>query len=280
MKKIIGILAVLLLVPMVSANNETNTTNSTYIDIMMSPGSSQIINCSTNCSAEYNMTCSDAGQRCYINRTLAPNETYHFDQGACNVTVKCPAEAAFTGVVEFPGVVRIDKNNETFRVFYNVFDWKGNPYMNRTWDVGKLDVISIETDVSFVCPAEINTEINYQTCSKYFDQYLEIDDPLLMAMVTGQNKAIDELIECRSELSTKSELAEVRWGDIQRERTDKENYLVQIGNLTNQKNDLTTKMSKMELTMVPVMWMYVSILLFVILVGWIVIRVLGIEPGW
>jgi len=245
MKRIALLIPLLLVIPLIQAAD-----NATQASI--TPGESYFVNCTGN--ETYNITCLETHFRCYINKTLAPGELYQFDQGVCDITFNCSKQEEIgpEGVITFPSILAITRTNQTFGVNYTVWDYRGDVYKQRFWNITETDVIHTETDISFECPAEISVPINYETCQVYFEKWMRIDDPLLMQMATGQNLATQSLISCQADVVAKTELSKTWKANYDERHMEWEGCISDLNNQTSETNRLNIKMTGM----VPTAWMW------------------------
>jgi hypothetical protein len=259
-----------------ATDNTTNTTNETIINI------TQIdligrevfeINCSET-SYAYNVTCLEIYPICQIDRFLDSGEQYQFESGACDINFTCTEsiENETYGVVEFPAVLSMNKDNTSFVIDYTVLDHLGNPYLNRSWNLHEMDAMRMDVDVGFECPAEIFSEnVNFATCTKYLDRHLQTSDPLLLSMVTGTNKATEALVKCQSELNSKTELSDTWHANYNARHIEWEQCYMESNNKTDTIVTLQNKMTQLQSTTIPLNALYFVIIVVIVLSGLLLI---------
>jgi len=163
------------------------------------PGQNQTIDCNET-GGNHTVKCTVVDV-CKINRTLLPNETYSFHEGPCGIDFRCAGVADESlGYADFPMITRIENKDNATTVNLTIWDWVGNVFSEKSWSMDHEDRGYQEFSTAFRCPAEIKTEINLQTCSKFMNQILQTGDPLLYQLATGQTACMDEMIKCQGDL--------------------------------------------------------------------------------
>lgn len=92
--------------------------------------------------------------------------------------------------VEFASSVQPNKTqiNALF-----IHDYEGRTVQQRDWSFVPGETQEIRFKIPFFCPADLTPQINFQTCSQFFDEFINKDEPLLFTLATGTRQCQDEL---------------------------------------------------------------------------------------
>lgn len=198
-RKLLILLWILLLSALIVVFLALSSTLGVAYKVGIFPGQNVSIDCSVR-NDSVGVACSPSTV-CKINRTLVPDEDYAYNEGVCEVNFKCTGTSIDSvGQVKFPMTMFVENKDNSSFVSYYIEDWLGNPYKNKTWEFLHEDTIVQEYKTNFICPAEIKTDINIQTCSKYLNEILQTGDPLLYQLASGQTGCMNNLINVTSDL--------------------------------------------------------------------------------
>lgn len=166
--------------------------NTTYIDCN---NTNETFGVTCNECPDCNLTCPDYGV-CRINTSIYPGETYNYTEGVCELDIQCNATKQHIGLVYYPGIIEIKKTDDNITVDIDIRDYQNAPYQRNTYPSYYKDILNIQFPFNFSCPADLTTEVNLETCSKYLPQIWNRTDPIMATFSYAQSKCTDELTRC------------------------------------------------------------------------------------
>jgi hypothetical protein len=241
--------------PECAACNNTNTTQ--YIYINQSCGNS------TGCG------------QCSIHANLLPGQNTTLNMSPCDINVTCNG-AAYQNM-RYPTLINIRKQNDTFLVSLSVQNYKNESYIDWSVPVGVRDLVDQTHEFDFVCPQEVITETNMQTCSKYLEPLLNESSPLIWQLSTGQSECTKTLVNSLGNMSAQTQMANQwekdylqkynQWADCS-SQLEQCNYNLNDpvnGACMQRVNNITQDYQKYKLATVGNGWMYLAIITWILL---------------
>lgn len=290
----IVVLIIILMALITGVNGyEINANDTLLIQCMnCSVGAEEHINETISVTCLNNLTCENPeyNATCKINKSLLGGQMVVNTEGPCDINVSCQADkyGNFQDL-EYPTYITVLKNGDEFRINIEVMNFKNESIYNWTTNIREEDVVEQKSRYSYICPHEVITEVNMQTCSEYLDPILGEQNPLIFALATGQNECTQQLIECNSEIEAERKVYldwKDKFEDEQNLRVMYEEDLEECefdlnnpvnGSCAKQVREVTDEYRDYKLATVPFQYFYATWIMALFIIIWVLYQVFSGE---
>lgn len=270
---ILTILFAALLASVAAADNQTNAT---ITNIERYAPFNEFLQCQSNAS-HYNVTglINITQYNVSTNITIG-NQTYQV------ILANVSPQIGLQYDVEFAS--SIAPNGTQVNVLF-IHNFDGQTVQQRDWSFKPGETQSVNFKLPFTCPADLTPQINFQTCSAFFDSYISKDEPLLFTLATGTRQCQEELANRTAQYTSCQNEARLLDNDrttLRAEVTQKEEANKACLNDLNQpygscylrildERNNTSGCLKQKSELVPAYWQWLA-MLFIILTGIIFLK--------
>ena len=208
---------------------------------------------------------------CTIDKHLEDGENYAITDGPCDLNLTCGTGYGgnYMGMT-YPGIISLIKDQNRIKIQVNVTDPNGEEVVNWKKDLEQNDILNLQYPFNYICPHEVITSVNMQTCAEYLDPILGEQNPLIYSLATAQNNCTNQLMQSISEktaLSLAMTECQIR---ISQMTEDNENCHAQKASQYDELNrdidELENEYLQYKLDTVSVNWMYAFVVALIIIV--------------
>lgn len=203
---------------------------------------------SVNClyAAGTNATCS-------VHKDLEGGEYIDINKSPCDVNVSCDAtRCGRFQDVEYNTFIKVKKENETLKIQIEVYNFKDESVKNWTSSYDLSSVVDQKDQFPYLCPQEVITEVNMQTCAQYLEKLYKGESVLAYESMIAASGCIKALSECQADyriLENKEDSYELLYTNTERDRKniieERDDCLFDLsnpnGDCTNQKDKIYTE---------------------------------------
>ena len=223
------------------------------------------------CHGDVVYNCSDYNATCKIQKDLVGGEVIVNKVPPCDINVTC--DAAKCGEfqdISYPTYITVKKDEGFIKINIEVTDFNGISTKNWTTSFQENSTVDQRDKYDFLCPHEVITETNMQTCSEYLDPILGEQNPMIYALATGQNDCTKAIVDCQSEMTSKNN--DLKDCEVDLATYEKENEDCHA-RLSESQVDHKAEIQSMNIehdqyikATVPISWMWFAYFLIVVLV--------------
>lgn len=157
-----------------------------------------------DCIAGVNFTQTETNATCKIHKDLQGGQFINNTGGSCDINITCDSSTCgrFQDV-DYPTTISFRKTNGSSDVLVDILvkNFKDEQIQTWTESFEPEKTVDATYKFDFICPHEIITDVNMQTCSKYLDPILGEQNPLIYALATGQNNCTNTVTRLQGEIT-------------------------------------------------------------------------------
>lgn len=96
--------------------------------------------------------------------------------------------------------------NKTQVNAFFIHDYTGATVQQRDWSFLPVETSEIRFKLPFTCPVDLTPQINFKTCSAFFQDFITTEEPLLFTLASGTIQCQDELSNTTAEFLSAKEI--------------------------------------------------------------------------
>jgi hypothetical protein len=245
--------------------------NCTYLDGMYAA-----TNISFDCLESECATADPINSTCSIIADLEGGEAIMNFEEPCGLNITCDSNRCGKfQEFEYLNKLEITKSSSEFKIDIEIFDHKEESVQNWSTSINQDDVVEQKSEFKYICPHEVITDVNMQTCATYLDDIMGETNPMIFALATGQNECTKMLRDCETDKKAE-QMAYLDWKDKfeieQRARINcvedledaKFNLYNVSGSCYQNKKEIEDMYARYRMTTVGNGWFYGFVVLFII----------------
>ena len=245
-------------------SNQTNQTNQTIVEIIRTA------------PFQENLTCQAAND---VYKVIGLANVTNITIGNVTYTAICTPQQTVGLRYDVEFASRLETNKTQTNILF-IHDYTGATIQQRDWSFPEGtqgETSEIRLNLPFTCPNILAANINLNTCTAFFDQYLTDKQPLLFTLAGITKSATEELTNKTAELiacqNEKTEIDKQRAEEVGKNSRINEDFEACQDNLfepsgscyqrilLEQNSTSSCEIKKSEL--VPSYWMWISIIFII-----------------